>query len=58
MILHLKDIPEDVRRHILKIQSEVKIERNVSMYSQMQAIFKIIRDHKEFTDTKAKRSFL
>lgn len=54
MVLHLKDIPEDVRRHILKIQSEVKIERNVSMYSQMQAIFKIIREHKEFVEIKSR----
>lgn len=56
MTLPLKNIPTDVRRHILQIQSEMKIERNTSQYSQPQTIFKIIREHKLFLEAKSKHN--
>jgi hypothetical protein len=47
--LPLKDIPLDVKRHILKIQGEIKIKKGISQYSQQLAIFQIIREHQQLT---------
>lgn len=49
---NLKNIPDDVIKHILKIQGEKKTEKGVGLYSQQQTVFQIIREHKEFTEKK------
>jgi hypothetical protein len=48
--LPLKEIPLDVKKHILKIQGEIKEKKGISQYSQSQTIFQIIREHKSFVE--------
>ncbi len=54
--LTIKNIPEDVIKHILKIQGEKKAEKGIGQYSQQQAIFQIIREHKESVYTQIKNN--
>lgn len=46
-IIHL-DIPVDVKKYILKFQGDVKTTKGIGQYSQQQAIYQIIREHKKF----------
>lgn len=48
--IYLKDIPEDLAEHILKVQGEQKCKKKVGKYSQCQAVLHIIREHKKSTD--------
>ena len=48
--IKLKEIPIDVIRHILKVQSDMKVETCRGFYSQAQAVIKIIREHKSLTE--------
>lgn len=48
----LKDIPEKLYIHVLKVQSESKIQKKVGMYSQESAVLKIIEEHKELKEKK------
>lgn len=44
--IYLKDIPEDLVKHILKIQWDNKVKKGVGKYSQSKAVIQIIREHK------------
>jgi len=50
--LPLKDIPDDVKKYILKVQGDMKSQKCVSQYSLTAAIFKIIREHRDLTTSK------
>ena len=50
--LQLKNIPDDVKSYILKIQGDIKIEKKVGQFSQDLAIYHIIRDHKKLKEGK------
>lgn len=50
--LHLKDLPSDVKKYILKVQGEVKAKKGIAQYSQQSTICQIVREHKEFTEKK------
>lgn len=45
-------MPDDVRKYVLKIQGELKVKKGLGKYSQQLAIFQIIREHKEFKEKK------
>jgi hypothetical protein len=44
--INLKNIPEDVRKYILKIQGEIKSKKG-TQYSQQLTIYQIIREHQQ-----------
>lgn len=44
--IYVKGIPEDLVKHILKIQWDNKIKKGVGKYSQSQTVIQIIREHK------------
>ena len=50
--VYLKAIPEDLAKHILKIQLELRTQKGINKYSQSQAILHIIREHKKQSDVK------
>lgn len=53
----LQNIPDDVKKYILKIQGEMKCKKGISQYSQQLVIFQIIREHKEINESsKQKKS--
>lgn len=41
----LKNVPKDIMRTILKVQSEVKMKKEIGKYSQEKAVYKIISDY-------------
>lgn len=49
--LPLKNIPEDVKKYVLKVQGEIKAQKG-TQYSQQQTIFTIIKQHQEFNERK------
>lgn len=51
----LENIPLDIKKYILKVQGEIKSKKGVSQYNQQLVIFQIIREHKEFTDSKKRK---
>lgn len=48
----LENIPLDIKKYILKMQGEIKSKKGVSQYNQQLVIFQIIREHKEFSESK------
>jgi plasmid stability protein len=50
--LTLKNIPEDLLKHILKVQADTKIHKAKAQYSMESAIYKILREHKELRENK------
>lgn len=48
--IKLKEIPNDIRKYILKVQGESKEKKCVAQYSQELTIYQIIREHKEFSE--------
>jgi hypothetical protein len=46
------DMPKDVRKYVLLSQLELKIKTGNGKLSQQQTITKIIREHKELTESK------
>lgn len=44
--LPLRDMPQDVRTYIHKLQKEVRDKKGVKQYSLNQIIYQIIREHK------------
>lgn len=46
----LKNFTPESVKHILKVQSEMKIKKGVAQYSIALSIEKIIKEHKEFTE--------
>lgn len=53
-VLHLRDMPKSVKKHVLKVQGEIKAEKGMSVYSQQSAIYQIIREHAEMRAEKKK----
>lgn len=49
--INLKNIPEDIRKYILKIQGEVKAKKG-TQFSQTLTIFQIIREHQQLNEKK------
>lgn len=39
------NMPADVKKHILKIQGDIKTKKAIGQYSQLKTIFTIIREH-------------
>lgn len=54
MTFHIIDMPEDVRKYLLKIQMEIKLKKKVGKYSQQLTIYQIIREHQQFTEKENK----
>lgn len=44
-VFHLRNMPEDVRKILLKIQMEKKVEKKVSQYSLQLTIYNLIREY-------------
>lgn len=47
-------MPLDIKKYVLQMQGDMKSKKGVSQYSQQLVIFQIIREHKEFTESKNK----
>lgn len=50
----LKNIPEELFKHLLDIQGEEKVKKGIGKFSLCLTVFKIIRSHKEGIDKKLK----
>lgn len=50
--LLLKNFPPDIRKYLLKVQMEHKIEKGIGQYSLESAIYKIIRTKMESENKK------
>lgn len=46
----LKNFTPESVKHILKVQSEMKIKKGVAQYSIALTIEKIVKEHKELTE--------
>jgi len=49
--LPLKDIPDDVKKYILKVQGDIKAKKG-TQFSQISTVFQIIREHKSLSENK------
>jgi len=47
------EMPTEVRKHVLKVQTELKIKKNNGKLSQQQALNHIVKEHKELTEKAA-----
>lgn len=54
MTIHLTDMPEDVRAHILKVQMQIKLKKKIGKYSQQLALYQIVREHILLTEKEKK----
>ncbi len=45
--LLLTDVPMEIKKYLLQIQGNIKIEKGINQYSLEQTIYKIIKEHKE-----------
>lgn len=50
--IKLKEIPEDVRLFILKMQGEIKCKKGIALYSQESTVYQLIKEHPKFPETK------
>lgn len=46
--LHLKNVPDDILKFILKAQLEIKLEKKIKQYSLEATIYKLLREHPLF----------
>lgn len=46
------DMPLDVRKYVMRSQTEMKIKKGVSQYSLQLTIFNLIREHEQFMKDK------
>jgi hypothetical protein len=46
--IHMKDVPDDVLKFILKIQGEVKTTKCIKQYSMELTIYKLLREHRDY----------
>ena len=46
------EMPEDVRKYILKVQGDIKAKKGIGKYSQQQTIIAIIREHQQLAKGK------
>lgn len=44
------DLPNDLRDYVLDYQFQIKREKGIKQYSQQQAIYAIIKEHKELKE--------
>lgn len=51
-IVHLKNMPEEIRKYILLIQGNVKANTGRGKYSLESTIYKIIKEHQYLTAKK------
>lgn len=54
MDLHIKDVPHDIFKYILKKQGEVKEKKLIGQFSQSKTICMLLKEHKELLDSKIK----
>lgn len=47
-VINLKAIPQDILRYLLKIQGEIKSEKNIAQYSLEQTVYRIVKEHQAF----------
>lgn len=47
-MIHL-EMPEDVRKHVLRFQAELKIKKDLKKYSLQTTIYAMLREHAELT---------
>lgn len=45
--LLLKSVPLDIRKYLLKIQMDAKIEKGINQYSLETALYKVVRKQME-----------
>ena len=45
MSILLKDVPDDVRKIILQMQSDIKNKKQVGKYSQEKVIYQALREY-------------
>jgi hypothetical protein len=45
MSILLKDVPADVKKIILEMQSDIKLKKQVGKYSQEKVIYQALRDY-------------
>lgn len=48
--IKLKTIPENLFKHLLIVQGEIKVEKKIGTYSLEKTVLKIIEDHKKNRD--------
>lgn len=48
----LKDMPDDVKDHVLDVQLEIKKKKKISQFSKEATIYHIIREHKKMSQKK------
>lgn len=54
--IHMKNMPKDVRKYILKVQGETKEKSGIGVFSQQSTFYKIVREHKAFMKIKANQT--
>lgn len=51
-MITLRTIPEEVYEFLLETQGKIKVDKKVSQYSLEQTIYKLVREHKDFSSKK------
>lgn len=46
--LCLRDIPEDIKKFLIKTQCQIKVEKGISQFSLENTIYKLIRESPKF----------
>lgn len=47
--IKLEEVPTAAYKYVLKMQGEIKIEKNTSQYSLEKTIYRIIKEHEEMS---------
>lgn len=50
--LLIKNLPDDLKKYIVKVQGETKNKKGISQYSMEAALLQIIKEHKENSEKK------
>lgn len=50
--IHLKNLPKDIRKIVLEKQVEIKLQKEVRLFSQQLTIYHIIREWKKMSTAK------
>lgn len=50
--IHL-EMPKDIRQHVLRYQTELKIKKGVSQYSLQMCILYMLREHEQMKSKEA-----
>jgi hypothetical protein len=53
-VLHLINLPKDVKKYLLKIQGEAKEKKGIGKYSLQKTIEQIVKEHKQNRKEKSR----